>query len=316
MPWACVIHSSERQTFKRCRRAWDFSATTRQNYTPNSSPLVFDFPKAIREALAVYYFPGMWNWERTIVLPLVVDGFLKSMEAQKADDADYRETGTELLHRYFDWAPSVDTFEPLCVETEFDARVPDPLHPGEDVVSAEKLPIVYRGRIHMLALNPDHSYWIVVHRVLYDEWEDLNQLVLDDTELANCWGWGECYFNQKISGTIYNEVREVPDQNGQYFRRIEISRSENQIREFGARIAMEVREMVNPELAIYPNPSPANCAQCEFVTPCVQMNEGMDIAAFLQQNFRINEPSAEVPRIGGRSWSVDRGAIPPDFGKK
>ena len=44
---------------------------------------VFDFDRAIHDALAVYYFPGMWEWNREIVLPLAIDGFLKSMQKQR-----------------------------------------------------------------------------------------------------------------------------------------------------------------------------------------------------------------------------------------
>lgn len=54
-----VITSSDRESFKRCRRKWDFGARARQNYQPISPDRMFDFDRAIHDALAVYYYPGM-----------------------------------------------------------------------------------------------------------------------------------------------------------------------------------------------------------------------------------------------------------------
>src|SRR4051794_26767202 len=62
MAWAYVISSSDRRSFKRCRRAWDMGSRLRPNYETIKPMQVFNFDRAIRDALAVYYFPGMWQW--------------------------------------------------------------------------------------------------------------------------------------------------------------------------------------------------------------------------------------------------------------
>jgi hypothetical protein len=127
MAWAYIIESSDRRLFKRCRRAWDLSSALRQNYEPVKPANVFDFDRAIREALAVYYFPGRWEWDRGIVRPLALEGFLKSMRGQrdryvqhqKLSDAEEREwdehleLGVTMLKRYFEWATTVDSFSPI-----------------------------------------------------------------------------------------------------------------------------------------------------------------------------------------------------------
>ena len=75
MTWAYVLRPREMATFRRCRRAWDFGARIRRNYVPATAHRVFDFDKAIHDALAVYYFPAMDDWDRAIVRPLAVKGF-------------------------------------------------------------------------------------------------------------------------------------------------------------------------------------------------------------------------------------------------
>jgi hypothetical protein len=70
MAWAYVIRSSDRATFKQCRRAWDLGSRSRQNYELAQPARAFDFDQAMRDALALYYFPGMWAWNREIVVPM------------------------------------------------------------------------------------------------------------------------------------------------------------------------------------------------------------------------------------------------------
>lgn len=222
MAWAYIIRSSDRELFKRCRRAWDFSSRARQNYEPVKPPRVFDFDKAIRDALAVYYFPGMWEWNREIVLPLALEGFFKSMRNQRDEYAkqhtlsaeeerdwnDHLEAGEMMLSRYFQWAPTVDRFSPIRVETEFEVNIPDPLQPGHDLVVREGVPIRYRGRINLLVVDGYDAYWLVKHMVVSDEWEGLDHLLLDEQGVSYCWAWESFFLGMKIAGIIYNELRK------------------------------------------------------------------------------------------------------------
>ncbi|MDQ4105238.1 MAG: hypothetical protein M3186_16560, partial [Actinomycetota bacterium] len=61
------IHASERTAFKRCRREWDLSSPNRQSFEPLPQSDSIDLNEAVRAALAVYYFPGMWEWDSAIV---------------------------------------------------------------------------------------------------------------------------------------------------------------------------------------------------------------------------------------------------------
>jgi len=70
-----VVTSADRELFTTCRRAWDFGAGVRRGLEPVRLKASHDLGRAIRQALAVYYFPGMWAWDRGIVLPLVLRAY-------------------------------------------------------------------------------------------------------------------------------------------------------------------------------------------------------------------------------------------------
>ncbi len=55
---AYLVSPADRAAFKRCRRQWDFTAAVRRRLQPLRAT-GFDLDRAVRDALAVYYFPGM-----------------------------------------------------------------------------------------------------------------------------------------------------------------------------------------------------------------------------------------------------------------
>jgi hypothetical protein len=85
---------------------------------------------------------------------------------------------------------------------------------------------------------------------------------------------------------------------------------ENQSRQ----LAFEALAMTKPETHSYPNPSKDNCESCVYRQPCIAMNEGSDATSILESCYRKRgEENFRRGRIGGGTWSVDRGAAPPRF---
>jgi hypothetical protein len=131
---------ADREAFKRCRRQWDLGATERQHLEPAEAAAAPDLELAVRDALAVYYFPGMWDWQRSVVLPLVLQGLARSLGDPAAAGGELA-AGRALLERYFDWAPGVDRFSPVQVETRFEVNLPDPGGGDRELVLADGRPI-------------------------------------------------------------------------------------------------------------------------------------------------------------------------------
>ena len=68
-------------------------------------------------------------------------------------------------------------------------------------------------------------------------------------------------------------------------------------------------------LVVYPNPSVAHCVPCAYREPCIALNMGVDPTAILAERYRDRGPEeVEEGRLGGVSWSMNRGARPPAFG--
>ncbi|MDQ3477182.1 MAG: hypothetical protein M3492_12870 [Actinomycetota bacterium] len=206
------VSALDRAAFKRCRRQWDFGSTNRQRLQA-LDPEPIDLNQAIRDALAVYYYPGMWDWQSSIVLPLVRKAFMRSIAAAppSADRMQALDLGTELLERYFDWAPSVDDFGPLRIEADVEVIVPDIREPERGLLSPAGQRVLYTERVALVGADVDDEYWVVVHHVVPD-WQDIESLLLDEAAIAACWAWEQTYLGMDVAGTIHNEMlRSTPD---------------------------------------------------------------------------------------------------------
>jgi hypothetical protein len=213
---AFIITAADRASFRRCRRQWDFGARARQNLEAVPPPAVPDLDRALRDALAVYYYPGMWDWDRGVRLPLVVQGFDRALARQQERHGDeggahawqeQAEAIRGLLARYFEWAPAVDRFAPVLIEAEYEVTVLDPARPESGLVSAAGEPVRYRGRVDLVAVDRHDAYWIVRHRLLDGDWPSTDELVADEEALTACWAWEQFYIGMAITGTIWNELR-------------------------------------------------------------------------------------------------------------
>ena len=132
------------------------TAADRASFRPSAAAPELDHPildRAVRDALAIYYYPGMWDWGRDVRLPLVIQELDRSVARQGAGGADaaqIRRDGRALLDRYLLWAPPVDRFAPIMVETDFEVPVPDPGRPAFGLVTPEGAAGRYGDRVDLL----------------------------------------------------------------------------------------------------------------------------------------------------------------------
>lgn len=71
------------------------------------------------------------------------------------------------------------------------------------------------------------------------------------------------------------QMRENPEEN-LFVRRDKIYRNHAQAEAEGSKIMMEVVDMLNPNLALYPNPTRDCASFCPFLSPCVSLDANMD----------------------------------------
>lgn len=338
-----IVTQTDRDWFGRCRRSWDFGSKSRQGFEPAISLAPFDLDRALRDALAVYYFPGMWTWNRGVVSPLVLKEFERAMLNQRkryderaelqlgkpraapssrlpaspvpeaildAALEQHLEAGHQLLVRYMGWAPEYDLFWPLRVEADFDLHIPDAEHAGLDLATPDGWPIHFEGRVDMLMADQDDARWLVSHRLTDQAFSDVELLHLDETALGSCWGWENDNLI-RIAGVLYNELRLSGDPG---FRRTAVARSRAEMTSFGQRISATAKAMVAPDADARPHPTPEHCAACAFRAPCLALNEGFDPSDILYDAYRRRPADEWVEgRLGAVSWGMSRGAAPPRF---
>jgi hypothetical protein len=314
----CVIRPWERRLFLDCRRAWDLAAHERRSREPVRPARVVDLDRAVNDALAVYYFPGMWDWSRAIVAPLATEAFVKAMRTQRQaheeatgaalDDAAATRweadlaAGRRLLPAYYAWAAELDNWSTVQVEALFDVTVPDPdAPPGTGLLAADGRGVQYRVRIDLVVVDDKGKYWLMDHRLRRGAWAEVDDLVLDDQALTRAWAW-ELGFLATVSGTIHNELRlpepGEPD-TGEWFRRTKIPRSRAEIEGAGRRVGEQSRLMTRADLASYPTPAATTCPPCEFRAPCLAMMEGDDPEPVLERDYRSRvQRDFEEGRLG------------------
>jgi hypothetical protein len=220
-----VVPAEDRAAFLGCRRAWDLGARERGNHRRATVPEPADRGAALRQALAVYYFPGMWDWQPGMVLRLVRMAYLDELSAQRDrylrahhlteldPDADRtwteaRDEGLALLEHYFAWAPEVDELSPVLVGGEFDIQVPDPAEPGRGMVAPGGRAVHYRDRIDLLVLDAADGFWMVEHRVRPGPFPEPDVLRLSERCLSWVFAWELFHPGMRIEGTVYNELRD------------------------------------------------------------------------------------------------------------
>lgn len=304
-----VITSSDRLAFKRCRRAWDLGSRLRQNWEPSGASAEFDLTDAVRAALAVWYFPGMWEWDRAIVRPLAVEAWRRMVARWPDGHDDVVAMGRQMLDRYFDSAPEVDIFTPVRVETDFQVTIPDPTDPVRDLAVGDGSAVHFAGRIELLVIDPNSAHWLVAHRVEAD-WADHDELVLDERGAAFCWAWERFTLGTAIAGVVYNELRTDGS-----FRRTPVRRDLLELERVRQKLGAEARDMTGAEVAVYPSPSWPVCSGCAYRPPCIALNTGVAADDVLATSYRHRAPEEEqAGRLGGVTWSIGRGAAPPQFG--
>jgi len=325
----------------------------RQGWEPDEDLVAADLGPAVRAALAVWYFPGMWEWDRAIVRPLALEAYRRIVAGWPDGHEETAEVGERLLARYFEWAPAVDRFTPVRVETDFQAAIPDPADPVRDLVDPHGAAVHYAGRVELLVVDAFNAYWLVDHLV-GDGWADLDALLLDEAGAAACWAWARSYIGMEIAGVIYSELRtdadldaaitpglppgpgsvapvghrrmyaksdrsgvpEITREGNEVFRRTRVSRGLVELERVRHTLGTEARDMTGAGLAVYPSPSWDVCSACRFRPPCIALSTGTDAEAVLEAAYRHRPPVEEQGgRLGGVTWSIGRGAAPPTFGR-
>lgn len=245
------IHTSERRSFRACRRRWDW--LFREGYYPIVTAKPLEFGTAFHKAMEVYYDPKTWSWDREVVSAMAITAFVEKCEKQKNEaiaatghlyldgeqEEDYGERvelGKGMLKHYFEeLCPKLDRgWKPIEVEIGFMVAVPNP-ETGEEAIwcrcdrcwdkwaehlketapilamdhysNWQGLPVVYAGRLDMLARDENNHLWIFDWKTARSIPDDHTFLYLDDQVGSYVWALRRG-LGIDVKGFVYREIRK------------------------------------------------------------------------------------------------------------
>lgn len=91
----------------------------------------------------------------------------------------------------------------------------------------------------------------------------------------------QAYMNQLLRGET--------DHKDRYIVRENIHRNAAQCAHEGEKILMELEDILNPDLPLYPNPTRDCTRMCSFVTPCINMDDGSDWEELLEDVYSLRD---------------------------
>lgn len=241
-----TLHTSERRSFRSCRRRWNW--LYRDYYYPLVTPKPLEFGVAMHEAWQVWYDPEFWDHpDHDIVqAELAKVTFNKVVKEQLANYrklngepdpeklADYyarTKLGLEMIEYYTQKvSPIIDVgFKPVAVEIPFEVSLGlwckcescwtkaniyyKSIGRSNENIIFNGLPVTYGGRIDMVALDEHGRLWIfdwkTTERIM-DEDAEAAHLQLDDQITSYCWAlWT---LGRPVAGFVYHEQRKAVPQ--------------------------------------------------------------------------------------------------------
>jgi hypothetical protein len=126
-------------------------------------------------------------------------------------------------------------------------------------------------------------------------------------------------FYKRTLEEVYGTVDTSPDANrhflndlsrketewsDDYIRIDKVFRNDRRAEAEGTKILMEIEDMLNPDLPLYPNPTRECGSYCSFASPCVSMDDGSDYKEQLTQGFQPRDAKYDSWRKAVK-WTND-----------
>lgn len=226
------IRTSERRSFRGCRRRWDWAYV--QGYAPLEEPKPLEFGRAFHVGMEALYDPDTWGkttlderfenacaaFERECEIQR--KNYLRTvgvarLDREEKDDYDERVRLGRGMFEYYTYnvhAIEDDWLKPVRVEVEFDVPVTD--ERGEPVycnnsprcgqIHDNPARVTHGGRIDALVEDVIRGgYWIIDWKTAASLRASADMLEFDDQICSYCWALRDkCRVD--IRGFIYVEI--------------------------------------------------------------------------------------------------------------
>ena len=328
------IHNSDIQTWKRCRRKWDFTAPGQQHLEPDIPNKNLWLGSLVHEALADYYDTG--------VLP--VQAFSQVIQKRtptnlSAEDKEVflanEELGKGMLKHYYAWSQEEDKhYKMIGAEIPFEVPIKN---------SAGKLIYKFAGTFDGVIWDKqDREYYILETKTAakMGPWTFLES----DEQVTNYLLAAEMVFDFPVAGVLYNVLRKklptkpkvlkngklstsasiattyqaylqtvlahgldpmdydehltyLEAQSNEFFHREHVTRSKHQLAVALYELEEVAEDMSQVErISLYASRTRDCEWQCQFLAPCQMMDDGWDFKAYLEENYKNRVRIDRPPR--------------------
>jgi hypothetical protein len=311
------VHTSDMRRFKLCRRMWNYRSPLRAGYRPVKRKLYFTRGIAWHDGLESWYVDGAPPEVR------FAKTFKQSIKNQMAQGAEFDaeeikdqlDIGETVLAMYPKWAREHDDFELIASEETGNW----PLTDGIEFSYRADQVVRRRGGIWMHDFKTVETLPEDILFLDYDEQITSYMKVLEDIygepvsgalftyllvkkptepqELKNgglsvakkIYTTPEVYWAKikelGLDPRPYKEFLQQLNERCIWFKRFEIIKTKAQKEVLWRSHQRVAAEMVDPDVHIYPAPSPLNCKMCAYQAPCYIEGSGGNPISVLEAEY-------------------------------
>lgn len=321
------VSVTERQTYKRCRRKWDYTSYNRQSLSPVVNAPALDLGTIVHAVLAewtadptldpvqVYQTTSQQYFQNLVSVYTSRVGCAPSI-AELQPTMDAIALGLSMIQNYrTQWgSPLPPGFTLIANEQSLVQPVPGTEHctgicecclgtVGScldkadcclDCIALHELECTFDG-----VMADERGDLYIIERKTFSRTPSLEELDNNDQFLAYQWAAEQAGFG-KIVGIAYDGLLKKAKPSGVHntldklFLRRTLLRGQIELAEFGSFLAQEVLEMANPNVPIYKTVPPVQGCQrweCSFLELCHATSKGYPTNDLLKMYTRVDRKS-------------------------
>lgn len=326
-----IVRTSDRISFRRCRRRWGWGSHLRGNRGTMETPAPLWMGVGFHFALEDFHGHKDWPSAKDAFVAFATATYRKARNTLPSNYDELTDLSCGMLEYYERiWLPARDSLKTFVYEgrpqVEVNFRVEIPWSKGKYGFDR----VIYSGTIDRVIIDDLGRLWLVDYKTA----KSIFTLHFgNDPQIsAYCWAGSQLYPGFHLAGFIYQQHRKaLPILNDLYLsngkittsrltkttrgfykhalknlygdwqkapqanvdhlnwlasqedtdkdlfvRRDRVYRNAHQNQSEGVKLLLELEEMLNPDLPLYPSPTRDCIYLCPFSGPCVAMDDGSD----------------------------------------
>jgi len=283
------ISVTERGTFKRCRRMWDYNSFNRQGLQRIISKGALATGRLVHQALASWLLHPEESLESLYLghayeeLENVKANYLKQVGAPINDVElgnvyDAIMAGHSIMQKYEEYygTPIPSDYTLVSPEQQLTIQIPGTEHYLE-------------GKLDGIIQHSNGMMFVLEHKT-FSMMPKETDLQMNDQFLAYTWLLSQYVGRRQVGGLLYDGMSKKASKNP--FVRFVILRAPEELDEFEQNLRWEVEDMASAR--IYPNRQWNGCWDCDYQQLCAAQSRGEDVE-YLKSQFFTSRPHDDDP---------------------